>query len=172
MSSKAAIKPPAGRRSALIAQLQQLAEAASTETALFQQAAAAQVGLGITDMKTLSLLLRDGPRTAGELGQRLGLTSGSVTTLIDRLERQGLVSRQPHPSDRRKVIVVINADRLAGGGEAYNSMGRAFAQLLAAYTTEQLEFLIQFHQATLDLTRQEIATLAAAQAGPAATRAA
>ena len=148
------------RRRALIEQLQFLGEVASTETALYQQAAAAKYGLGITDMKTLSILMREGPMTAGEIGNRLSLTSGSVTTLIDRLERQDLVERQAHPTDRRKVIVTVNQAKLASGDNVYRSMGEAFAGLLETYTTEQLEFLVQFHQATLEMTKKEIAKLA------------
>ncbi len=145
------------RRKALIEQLQILGEVASTETALFQHAAAAQYGLGITDMKTLSILIREGPMTAGEIGNRLSLTSGSVTTLIDRLERRDLVKRLPHPKDRRKVIVAANQEMLATGGDVYRSMGEAFVQLVGAYTTEQLEFLVRFHQASIEMTRKEIA---------------
>lgn len=148
------------RRKALMERLQFLGEVVNTETALFQQLAAAQYGLGITDMKTLSILLREGPMTAGEIGNRLNLTSGSVTTLIDRLERQNLVKRQPHAKDRRKVIVTANQEKLASGDNVYRSMGEAFARLLETYTLEQLEFLVQFHQANLELTRREIAKLA------------
>ncbi|HSA99446.1 MAG TPA: MarR family transcriptional regulator [Anaerolineales bacterium] len=148
------------RRKALMERLQLLGEVVNTETALFQQLAAAQYGLGITDMKTLSILLREGPMTAGEIGNRLNLTSGSVTTLIDRLERQDLVKRQPHAKDRRKVIVTANQEKLASGDNVYRSMGEAFARLLETYTLEQLEFLVQFHQANLELTRREIAKMA------------
>lgn len=147
------------QREALIAEMQLLGEIFSTETALFQQAAAAHSGLGITDMKALSILLREGPRTAGELGQRLGLTSGSVTSLIDRLEQQALVKRQRDPSDRRKVVVQPNREKLAQGGDVYRSMGEAFATLLATYSTEQLEFLIDFYRASIEVTRQEMTKL-------------
>lgn len=146
-------------RKALMEQLQFLGEVVNTETALFQHLAAAQHGLGITDMKTLSILLREGPMTAGEIGNRLSLTSGSVTMLIDRLERRDLVKRQPHANDRRKVIVTVNQEKLTTGDDVYRSMGDAFARQLDTYSTEQLEFLVQFHQATLELTKKEIAKL-------------
>jgi DNA-binding MarR family transcriptional regulator len=148
------------RRQALIEQLQFLGEAASTETALFQQAAAAKYGLGVTDMKTLSILIQEGEMTAGEIGSRLGLTSGSVTTLIDRLAQQDLVKRQPHTKDRRKVIIMVNQEKLAAEENVYRSMGEAFVRLLGTYTTEQLEFLVKFHQASIEVTKQEIARLA------------
>jgi DNA-binding MarR family transcriptional regulator len=41
------------------------------------------------------------------IGERLLLTSGSITSLLDTLERRGLVRREPHPADRRKLLVDI-----------------------------------------------------------------
>jgi hypothetical protein len=152
------------RREVLIARMQVLGEMASTETALFHQVAAARVGLGITDMKALSALMREGPMTAGQLTKRLSLTTGAVTSVIDRLERQRLVQRMPDPNDRRKVIVAVNQQTLASGDNVYLSMGVAFSALLDTYTIEQLEFLVRFYQAQIDLTKREIAKLAAEDA--------
>jgi hypothetical protein len=70
------------------------------------------------------------------------------------------VKRQPHANDRRKVIVTANQEKLAAGDDVYRSMGDAFARQLETYTTEQLEFLVHFHEATLELTKKEIAKLA------------
>jgi len=46
-----------------------------------------------------------GELTPGQLAERLCLTSGAVTALLDRLERLGWAKREPHPHDRRSVIV-------------------------------------------------------------------
>ncbi|MGE5334154.1 MAG: MarR family winged helix-turn-helix transcriptional regulator [Nitrososphaerota archaeon] len=152
------------RREELYAQLQTLGETASTESALFHQAAAASYGLGITDMKTLGVLLQEGAMTAGQIAKRLSLTTGAVTNLIDRLERQDLVKRMADPKDRRKVIVVVNQETLASGENVYLSMGEAFNRLYESYTTDELEFLVRYHQAAIELTKQEIAKLARKQA--------
>lgn len=152
------------RREELYAQLQVLGETASTETALFHQAAAASYGLGITDMKTLGVLLQEGAMTAGQIAQRLSLTTGAVTNLIDRLERQDLVKRMADPKDRRKVIVVVNQEKLASGENVYLSMGEAFNRLYESYTIDELEFLARYQQAAIELTKQEIAKLARKQA--------
>jgi hypothetical protein len=45
-----------------------------------------------------------------ELAERLLLTSGAVTQLVDRLERMRLVSRRPHPTDRRITLVELAPD--------------------------------------------------------------
>ncbi len=149
------------RRQELANQLQFLGQMASTETALFHQAAAAKYGLGITDMKALSALQQEGPMVAGQLAKRLSLTTGAVTNVIDRLERQDFVTRIPDPHDRRKVIVAVNQAKLAAGENVYLSMGEAFYRLFETYSTEQLEFLVQFYRASIELNKQEIAKLAA-----------
>src|ERR1051326_4665688 len=109
------------QREALIEQLQFLGQMASTETALFHQMAAAKHGLGITDMKTISILQQEGSMTAGQIARRLSLTTGAVTNVIDRLERRSLVRREPDAHDRRKVIVAANQDQNETIGAPYRS---------------------------------------------------
>jgi DNA-binding MarR family transcriptional regulator len=147
------------RRAALIDRLQFLGQMASTETALFHQMAAARYGLGITDMKTISILLQEGPMTAGQIAKRLSLTTGAVTNVIDRLERRELVKREPDARDRRKVIVVVNQEQVEAIGAPYRSIGTTFDRLFRTYTTEELEFLVRYSQAAIELTKQEIAKL-------------
>ncbi len=60
-----------------------------------------------TDLDALEHLEADGPITQRELGERLSITSGAVTMLIDRLEAAGWVRREPHPSDRRAVLLEL-----------------------------------------------------------------
>ena len=158
------------RREALAQQLTTLGEVFSTETALFHQAAAATYGLGITDMKTLSALLQEGPMSAGQLATRLSLTTGAVTSVIDRLERQGFVHRSPDARDRRKVIVTANQAKLAAGENVYESIGAAFRALFDTYTVEQLEFLAQFYRSAIELNKQETAKLSDLTPSPSPTR--
>src|SRR5512138_3089279 len=74
---------------------------------LHSQAIARRVGINSSDLECLDLILMKGPSTAGEIARHTGLTSGAVTGLIDRLERQGLVERAADPDDRRKVLVRV-----------------------------------------------------------------
>src|SRR3982074_2009464 len=59
----------------------------------------------ISDFGVLEVLLHKGPQSVSQIGRRVGLTSGSITTAIDRLERRGLVARAAHASDRRARVV-------------------------------------------------------------------
>jgi DNA-binding MarR family transcriptional regulator len=69
--------------------------------------ASREAGLGITELMALGYLRDRGSLRAGQLGERLGLTSASITALIDRLERIGYAHRQPHPTDRRSILVEL-----------------------------------------------------------------
>jgi DNA-binding MarR family transcriptional regulator len=147
-------------RSQLIERLMFLGQMQSTETAHFHQTAAEKNGLNITDSKTLSVLMQEGAMTAGQLAARLSLTSGAVTSVLDRLEARDLIHRGTDSEDRRKVIIEINAKKLAGfASNPYVSIGQAFAGLYETYTTEQLEFLVRFSESAIDLLIQEISKL-------------
>lgn len=150
------------RRGELIARLQVLGEVDATQTALFQQAAAATYGLGITDMKALSTLMREGPRSAGQLAAELHLTSGAVTGVVDRLVRRGFARRAQDERDRRKVVIEADLATLASGENVYRSVGDAFADLHAGYTTEQLEFLARHLEASIEITKRETEKLRSA----------
>lgn len=77
----------------------------STETIMFHQAVADELGLPITDYKCLDLIHRFGAMPAGRLAELTSLTTGAVTGMIDRLEKAGYVRRTNDPKDRRKTII-------------------------------------------------------------------
>jgi MarR family transcriptional regulator, 2-MHQ and catechol-resistance regulon repressor len=64
----------------------------------------------ISDFGVLEVLLHKGPQSVSEIGRRVNLTSGSITTAIDRLEQRGLVARAADSSDRRARVVHLTRD--------------------------------------------------------------
>ena len=87
---------------------------------------AERVGLGATETKTLFLLRSEGALTAGEIAQYTGLTTSSVTSLIDRLERKGFVRRVRDTQDRRRVIVESNEEQLVDLDRVFQSLTEQF----------------------------------------------
>src|ERR1035437_1940795 len=63
------------------------------------------LGLGFSDFAVLEVLLHKGPAPVNTIGERVYLTSGSITAAIDRLERKSLVARCTDSSDRRARVV-------------------------------------------------------------------
>lgn len=95
------------------------------------------LGIHRSDLRCLNALERGG-LTAGEIGARLGLTSGSVTALVDRLVRAGLVERAPDPADRRRALVVLQPASWARLDVAYAALGRTIGSELASATAGDL----------------------------------
>ena len=98
-------------------------------------ALAGQAGISPADLDALEHLEADGPLTQRQLGERLSLTSGAVTMLVDRLERSGWVQRRPHPTDRRYVLVELSAAAEARTPPAlasYHTNVRAIARAVPA----------------------------------------
>ncbi len=62
-------------------------------------------GVGLSDFGVLEMLLHKGPCPVNEIGRRIGLTSGAISTAVDRLEACEMVVRQNDPGDRRARIV-------------------------------------------------------------------
>lgn len=69
----------------------------------------AETGLGATDFAILEALLHKGPMPVNTIGKKLLLTSGSITTAVDRLVAKGCVRRADHPDDRRVRVVELTA---------------------------------------------------------------
>src|SRR5213592_1084463 len=74
--------------------------------------------VGLSDFAIMEMLLHKGPQPVNEIGRRVELTSGAITTAVDRLESLKLVAREAHPTDRRARIVRL---RPKGGALARKS---------------------------------------------------
>src|SRR5438094_5836903 len=61
--------------------------------------------VGLSDFAVMEMLLHKGPQPVNEIGRRIELTSGAITTAVDRLESRDLVTREAHENDRRARIV-------------------------------------------------------------------
>src|SRR5690349_3344391 len=92
--------------------------------ASFFRAAAARIEMTDTDMQVIDMLESSGAASAGQLADRMGLTTGTFTAILNRLEKAGLVRRERDPEDGRRVIV-----RLATGADGGPEMDPLFGSL-------------------------------------------
>ncbi|OYD70189.1 DNA-binding MarR family transcriptional regulator [Rhodococcus sp. OK302] len=115
---------------------------------LFGAEFATQHRLHATDVRALICLLdaeRSGRHaTPGWLGQQLGLNSASVTALIDRMNKNGLVERERDDNDRRRVLLGVT-DRAKDLGLSFFGplIGHAI-DVLETFTPQQLETIGEF----------------------------
>ncbi|RKR73497.1 MarR family winged helix-turn-helix transcriptional regulator [Frondihabitans australicus] len=123
----------------------------------FDRAVAAALGINQTDGRCVELLMfefADGA-TPAQLGAALGLTSGSVTTMVDRLVAAGHVVRTPHPSDARRVLVTTTKSLQEHAWALHEPIVRRGAELLARYSPAELSTMIDFFTRAEAVQREE-----------------
>lgn len=123
---------------------------------MFHHAIGERMGLSATEHKAADILRRFGPMTAGELADQTGLTTGAVTGLVDRLERNGYVKREHDKSDRRRVIIKpIVRGRYEEVQDLFEPIKGQLAELLAQYDAKEVAAIADFATKTAELLTEE-----------------
>jgi DNA-binding MarR family transcriptional regulator len=135
----------------------------------FQIAVADQLGMPLADVHAVGALLELGPAGVRALADVMGMTTGAVTRLVDRLEAGGFVRREPDPTDRRRVVLRVVPERVADIARYYESMGDRWQRQVEAYTDAELRFLVEFLRRGSENARVETAHLRT-EGRPHATR--
>src|SRR5919202_1584682 len=143
-------------REDLIRELVLEIRSSQNETDAVDQAAADYMGINRTDLRCLDILDRSGkPITAGALADHSGLTTGAVTTVIDRLERAGLAQRLPDPGDRRRVLVEPTPEAAQLARQLYGGLADESKPLFDHYSDDELRLLIGFMRAGREMSRRQ-----------------
>ncbi|MFF4362244.1 MarR family winged helix-turn-helix transcriptional regulator [Streptomyces sp. NPDC001604] len=132
--------------------------------ALFNQAMADRLGLHPTDLQCLNLLtLEGGPVTSGRIAEMTGLTTGSATRLVDRLEKAGYVVRERDAQDRRRVLVATVPERIAEFGRMWERLGGGWSSLFEELDDAELAVVIGHMRRTVEFSAQRVARLRAGE---------
>ncbi|MDT9699389.1 MarR family winged helix-turn-helix transcriptional regulator [Streptomyces sp. P17] len=133
--------------------------------ALFNQAVADRIGLHPTDLQCLNLLtLEGGPVTTGRVAELTGLTTGSATRLVDRLERAGYVVRERDAEDRRRVLVATVPEKAAEFGRMWQRLGGGWSALFDDLDEAELALIIRHMRRTVEFSGEQVARLRAEKA--------
>ncbi|MEM1373093.1 MAG: MarR family transcriptional regulator [Pseudomonadota bacterium] len=104
--------------------------------------AANTVGVSRNDLRCLNMLA-EAPVKPNRIAAELGLTTGSVTTLLDRLEKSGLAKRERDPDDRRGLIVHPTAYLFEALGPIYSSVAKEIERIASDYSAEEREAAVR-----------------------------
>jgi DNA-binding MarR family transcriptional regulator len=139
--------PQEGRRrerDELIAAADRGVRRIGTLATLHNHAIAELLEMHPTDQQCLDLLDWAEPLTAGQIADHLGLSTGAVTGLLDRLEAGRWVRRERDPTDRRRVLVRIREDHGPEAWEAYRPLAEAIDAYWASLSDDDLEAVVGF----------------------------
>jgi DNA-binding MarR family transcriptional regulator len=99
-------------------------------------------GLGRTDVRAVIAIMdatrRGEPLTAGGLGAAVGLSSASVTALVDRLERAGHVHRVRDAADRRRVVLQMSEASMVAGAAFFGGLQRELVAAMDGFSDDDL----------------------------------
>lgn len=121
----------------------------------YQIAVADQLGMPLADVHAVGALLELGPAGVRALADVMGMTTGAVTRLVDRLEGSGFVRREPDPTDRRRVVLRVVPERVRDISRYYESMGERWQRQIDEYSDGELRFLVEFLRRGRDNARIE-----------------
>jgi DNA-binding MarR family transcriptional regulator len=127
---------------------------------LMGQAAAERIGINATDLNTLNLLSFRGQMTAGQLAKATGLSTASITGVIDRLEEAGFVRRERDAADRRRVVVRLITERAVREiAPVFLPMVKTWQQLAENYSDDELKLIVDFTGQLEQVLREHITRL-------------
>jgi DNA-binding MarR family transcriptional regulator len=129
----------------------------SSGAILFNQRVAERVGLHLTDTQCMNLLDLMGTSTPGKLAEFMGLTTGGVTVMLDRLEKAGCIRREPNPEDRRSVLVRVNARKMEKLNALYTGVSQRLDDYIDVLPQAELEIVVCFFK-QINALRIEAAT--------------
>jgi DNA-binding MarR family transcriptional regulator len=127
---------------------------------LMGQAAADRIGINNTDLNCLNILSFSGHMTAGELAKATGLTTASITGVIDRLEEAGFVRRERDPHDRRRVVVRLALDKAVQEvASVFVPMLQDWREMAARYSDDELRLIVDFYGRVEQVFRKHVIRL-------------
>lgn len=111
---------------------------------IHNHAVSQRVGLGASDSQFVNLLDLHGPLSPGRLAGLTGLTTGTVTGVIDRLEKAGYLRRERDVVDRRKVLVTLVPEAMAALATHYREHGDHMEAVLRRRGADELQVIAEF----------------------------
>lgn len=148
------------RRAARLAELDRVSRQYLASYVLFNQAVADRLGMHPTDVQCLNLFTQEGePLTTGQVAELTGLTSGSATRLVDRLEHGGFVRRERDTHDRRRVLVHVVSEKLAEFTAMWDDLSKGWDEMFDDYSEPELALIVRHMRRTIELSETQRAKL-------------
>ncbi|GLZ81130.1 putative HTH-type transcriptional regulator YcgE [Actinorhabdospora filicis] len=134
------------------------AEVQASQSAVddFDSAAAVVLGVNRTDLRCMEYLTQVQTAAPTEVGAQLGLSTGSVTAMLDRLEKLAYITRTPDPGDRRRSIVRATPLFMERAMPLYMPMVEEGGRNIEHYDADQLRMLIEFMRNIRELYERQV----------------
>ena len=120
-----------------------------------RHALAARLGVGPSELAAMEHLMAE-PMGPVELSRRLDLTSAAATMLLHRLESSGHIERRPHPTDRRRQVVLPRAEGIAEVFRHLRPMVERLDEVAARFSADEQAVIARYLQDVVEALERTI----------------
>jgi DNA-binding MarR family transcriptional regulator len=147
-------------RAALLAEVENAMRLSTVRGIFFHHAIAQRAGMTTSDLNCVNILVAEGPLTAGQLADRVGLTrGGAITAALDRLEKAGYVVRERDPADRRQVLVRHTDAVIARLQPLLTGFLTRWTEIVTSRSEDELRVLLDYFHRSNEAVGSAIAAL-------------
>jgi DNA-binding MarR family transcriptional regulator len=157
-------------RDQLLEELSWQSRRSSVLFGLLNRSVAARIGLNPTDVEALGVLSVLGVTTPTQLAGLLGMGTGAVTQVIDRLEGAGYARRVRDARDRRSVSIELVPEKSRQVGAFYAALHQDSAELFGRYDDHDLALIVEFFTRANDILSAAGSAAAGVKPSPASGR--
>ena len=112
----------------------------------WEHAVVKNAGYSLPQVHAVEILGANGAMRMKELAEKIGITTGTLTVQIDKMEKAGLVTRKAHASDRRAILVDLTSKGLAIYKEHDQLHHRLTDQITAKFSDDDRQLLLTFFE--------------------------
>src|SRR5690606_2108455 len=115
-----------------------------------------QLTVNPTDLAAMQHLIMNGPMSPTQLAKKLKLSTAAATVVVDRLTKVGHVTRSPHPSDRRGVIIHPAEESVARAMHTIMPMITGIDRVIHEFTPEEQETITLYLRKVVEVYRNSL----------------
>lgn len=148
-------------KSDLLGELEEAVRASQTATHQMDEVGGRALGINGTDGRCMDIVQRAGRIAAGDLAGQAGLTTGSVTAVVDRLEKKGYLRRVADPGDRRRVLIELTELAERRAMEIWGPLGERGMAQVSSFSVADLEAVLRFLRISREINEARAAEIRA-----------
>lgn len=123
----------------------------------FEAKMGTQLAVNRTDLEAMEQLIMSGPLSPSEIARRLEISTAAATQAVDRLILAGHVSRSPHPTDRRGVLVVPSPASVGAAMGILMPMLTGMDAAITVFSDAERETITAYLRRVAEVYREQLA---------------
>lgn len=122
----------------------------------FEAYLGAELTVNQTDLAAMQHLMMEGPMSPTQLAKKLKLSTAATTVVADRLTRVGHVTRAPHPTDRRGIVIEPAPESVAKAMSTLMPMIMGIDNVIHEFTDAEQQVITSYLRRVVEVYRDSL----------------